>query len=396
MSKFASTRVAQLDGLRGVAVTLVVLFHYGSTTQNSQLLEPIVSRGWVGVDLFFVMSGFLIGGIVVANRDAANFYSVFYFRRFLRIFPLYYFLLSVVAMSVWLGWMPHPDRDKLILYPVYLQNIAVALTHDYGLTWLQVTWSLAVEEHFYLILPLLVVVTPAKFLSRVLVAGIVIAILSRILGYVVPVSYPRDFARFFTVCRIDDLFYGVLLAVIVRSEKLATVIQGNRFYFYFGAALSAAAFLTASHFDYRFSDEILLSTVGLSLLGPLFLCIVVLAVMHEGSLVSLIMGNRFLGWVGKRTYAIYLFHVPAISFLGAAFRYYGFIHFGIVLAISALGLTLIAATLSWRFIEAPLIKYGHKRKYGSGAKPLVLSPVARDAPHGVRVALSQEVNLLSL
>jgi peptidoglycan/LPS O-acetylase OafA/YrhL len=341
------------------------------------------------------MSGFLIGGIVVANRDAANFYSVFYLRRFLRIFPLYYFLLAVVAISVWVGWMPHPSHDKLISYFVYLQNIAIALTHDYGLTWLQVTWSLAVEEHFYLILPILVVLTPPKFLSRVLVAGILIAILSRIFGYAIPVSYPRDFARFFTVCRIDDLFYGVFLAVIVRSEKMAAGIRGNRAYFYFGAALFAAGFLTASHFDYRFPNEILLSTVGPSLLSPLFLCIVVLAVMHEGSWVSRVMGNRFLGWVGKRTYAIYLFHIPAISLLGAAFRYYGFPHFGIVLALSALCLTLGAASLSWWLIEAPLIKYGHRHKYGRGAKPLVLSPSAREEPRGVPVELSQEMNLLS-
>jgi peptidoglycan/LPS O-acetylase OafA/YrhL len=376
MSKIVSTRVGQLDGLRGVAVGLVVLFHYGSAVQGSRLLLPIVSRGWVGVDLFFVMSGFLIGGIVVANRDAVNFYSVFYLRRFLRIFPLYYFLLAVVAISVWLGWMPHPGHDKLVLYVVYLQNIAVALTHDYGLTWLQVTWSLAVEEHFYLMLPILVVLIPPRFLSHVLVAGVLVAILCRIMGYAVPVHYPRDFARFFTICRIDDLFYGVLLAVAVRNEKLAALIQSRRYVFYLSAGFFATGFLVASHFDYRFQNELLLSTVGLSLLGPLFLCVVVLAVLHEGSLVSLVMANRLLGWVGKRTYAIYLLHVPAINCLGAAFRHYGFLHFGIVLAISALTLTLCAATLSWWLIEAPLIELGHKHKYGRGAKPPVLSPVA--------------------
>jgi peptidoglycan/LPS O-acetylase OafA/YrhL len=301
---------------------------------------------------------------------------VFYLRRFLRIFPLYYFLLAVVAISVWLGWMPHPDHDKLILYAAYLQNIAVALTHDYGLTWLQVTWSLAVEEHFYLMLPILVVLISPKFLNHVLVAGVLIAITSRIMGYVVPVHYPRDFARFFTICRIDDLFYGVLLAVAVRNERLATLIQGHKYFFYWSAGFLTAGFLAASHFDYRFPNELLLSTVGLSLLGPLFLCVVVLAVLHEGSWVSLVTGNRFLGWVGKRTYAIYLFHIPAISFLEATFRHYGFLHFGIVLAISALTLTLSTATLSWWLIEAPLMELGHKHKYGRGAKPLVLNPVA--------------------
>jgi peptidoglycan/LPS O-acetylase OafA/YrhL len=371
MHKSLSARVPQLDGLRAIAVGLVILFHYGVPFEGNPLLGPIISNGWVGVDLFFVMSGFLIGGIVIANREAANFYSVFYLRRFLRIFPLYYLLLSVVAIAVALGWMP-PSHAPFLLYAVYLQNIVTAFTHDYGLPWLQVTWSLAIEEHFYLLLPILVGLLRPKLLFHVLLFGIFAAIISRILGYVIPVSYPRDFARFFTLCRVDDLFYGVLLAVAVRSERAATIIQGHRPAFYLGAVLFGLGFLVASHFDSRVHNEILICTIGLSLLGPLFSCVVILAVMHESSLISRMMKGQILGWIGKRAYAIYLFHIPVIESVKATFRHFGFHHSGGLLVMPALILTLGLATASWLLIEAPLINLGHKHKYGRGAKALVL------------------------
>ena len=108
----APARVPQLDGVRGVAVGLAVFFHYCSDV-NLPIVARLAAGGWVGVDLFFVLSGFLIGGIVLANRDAVNLFAVFYFRRFLRIFPLYYALLITVTLSVWLQWMSPPENRPL-------------------------------------------------------------------------------------------------------------------------------------------------------------------------------------------------------------------------------------------------------------------------------------------
>ena len=372
MSDDASTRVPQLDGLRGAAIGLVLLFHYGVPLVGSRILGSIVSLGWIGVDLFFVMSGFLIGGIVIAKRDAANFYAVFYLRRFLRIFPLYYLLLLIVTVCVALGWMRH-SHIPLGLYAVYLQNIATALTHDYGLTWLQVTWSLAVEEQFYLLLPILVAVTPRKFLGHVLLLGVFIAILCRISGYLIPVQHPRDFARFFTLCRIDDLFYGVLLAVAVRNERIAATIRSHRARLNIGALLLLVGFLAALAFDSQGQSEVFTCTIGLTLLGPLFLCVVVLAVMHDGSLVWSVMKGRALGWIGRRAYAIYLFHMPVILGLQALYKRHQFHHFGAALAFPALMLTLCLAAASWNFIESPLINIGHRRRYGRGARTVAFN-----------------------
>ena len=218
MSNFSSARVPQLDGLRGVAIGLVVLFHYASPYRATPFVGIVISHGYLGVDLFFVMSGFLIGGIVIANKEAKNLFSVFYLRRFLRIFPLYYFLLAGVAILVCLGSLSNPGHGGLIPYFLYLHNISVALTHDFGLECLGPTWSLAIEEQFYLMLPILIVLTSQKYQKYMLAMGILIATISRALSYLLPAEYPQVFSTFFTLCRIDELFYGVLFAALIRDE----------------------------------------------------------------------------------------------------------------------------------------------------------------------------------
>ena len=371
--KAAPARIAQLDGLRGIAVALVVMFHYSYGIWYLPVIGAIVSRAWVGVDLFFVMSGFLIGGIVIANKNADNLYSVFYFRRFLRIFPLYYLLLAVVAISVWVGWMPGPEHGSLLLYAVYLQNIPIMLTHDYGMIWLQPTWSLAIEEHFYLVLPLLVVLTPPRFLKSILVSGILLAIFMRCLGYLIPVAYPHDFGYYFTLCRVDELFYGVLLACLIRDKDPSGSGRAWTAWCYAGAIVFGLGFLIVSHLDvYHFSKELLLITVGMSFLGPFFFCVVALSILHERGLVALITKARPLRWLGIHTYAIYLFHIPAVESVNAFFKLHAINPHGCTYPL-AIALTLVCATASWHLIEAPLIQRGHRVRYGKGSERPVLS-----------------------
>ena len=360
-----SGRISQLDGVRGIAVGLVVLFHYCSDL-NLPIIGQAASHGWVGVDLFFVMSGFLIGGIVIANREADNLFAVFYFRRFLRIFPLYYALLITVTVCVWLRWMPSTEHRPLIYYFLYLQNINGALTGDPGLEWLRPTWSLAVEEQFYLFLPMLVVLTPPRFLIPAIGTAIFVSISARFLLYIIPVERPQDFALFFTPCRSDDLFYGVLLAWLVRCGHTSISLKRRIIYCYTGAAIFLTGFLIL------YQNAFLLFTVGLSLLGPLFFCVVALSILHERGPISLITNTRILQWIGIRTYAIYLFHVPALSSIRALIDMTGLSSHGLTRPL-AIALTLACAAISWSLFEAPLIKLGHNMKYGPGAKPLILT-----------------------
>ena len=361
-----SDRIAQLDGLRGIAVSLVVLFHYGAGFPAGSMLDAIASRGWIGVDLFFVMSGFLIGGIVIANKNTGNLLLVFYTRRFLRIFPLYYALLAAVGILALLH--PMPDLRNLAFYALYTQNNLFGLTGDPGSPWLQPTWSLAIEEQFYLILPAIVLLTSPKSLKVTLVAGIVAAFFLRVLGYLIPVKDPQAFALFLTPCRCDGLFYGVLLAILIRDGVAPRLIK----LLYVGFGLCIVGFVATS------GGNSVLFAVALSLLGPAFFCAVALSIVHRDGPIAWVTQIRMLRWLGIRTYAIYLFHMPALMVARGVFKAAAN-HSSGLSVFPALALTLFGAAASWRFVEAPLIRFGHRTKYENAAKPIVSAPDERSA-----------------
>ena len=364
---------------------LVVLYHYGVFYGDDSVLIPglrwIAHRGWVGVDLFFVMSGFLIGSIVIANRDADNFLSTFYARRFLRIFPIYYLLLGGVAIYTWTHALP--GQTSLLPYFLYFQNNTHVFTGDPGPVWLQPTWSLAVEEQFYLLLPAIVVLVPPRYLKYVFTAGILLALSMRVAGYLIPVEYPKLFALFLTPCRTDDLFYGVLLALLVRSGGGSIAGRAQILACYAVLAVSVLAFVLV------YNVQHLLLTVGLSLLGPGFFCTVALSIIHERGPLAIITRTRLLRWTGVRAYAIYLFHVPALMSVRSLFELTGISPHGSTRFL-ALALTFLTATVSWRLIEAPLIGVGHRLKYGRGAKQLILRPGDHEIIPNVGEQLSED------
>ena len=157
-------------------------------------------------------------------------------------------------------------------------------------------------------------------------------------------------------------------------REVFAIIKKHKVQVYIAAIFLASAYLLVSNLDYLVPNEALSSTVGLALRGPFFLCVVILSVTHYDSWVSLLMKNRVLRWIGTRTYAIYLFHMPAIEGVKAIFRHNGINHLGLTVPFTALMLTLGFATMSWLLIEGPLIKLGHKRRYGHGAKLVILQP----------------------
>ena len=156
-------RCAQLDGVRGVALAMVLVWHCFccQVDAESPVIVGSVSRafslGWSGVDLFFVLSGFLIAGILLDHQKTSNYFRVFYLRRTCRIFPLYFLLLGAfvclyrtpLAASDSFRWLfenPHPIRS----YATFTQNIFMATRGSFGPHWLGITWSLAVEEQLTL------------------------------------------------------------------------------------------------------------------------------------------------------------------------------------------------------------------------------------------------------
>lgn len=378
-------RVPQLDGVRGIAVSLVVLYHYGSYYSNEAALFPalrwIAHRGWVGVDLFFVLSGFLIGGIAIANREADNSFSTFYFRRFLRIFPLYYFLLIASAIYMWV--QPLPKHISLVPYFLYFTNNILALTGEPGPSWLKPAWTLAVEEQFYLLLPAIVALVPPRLLKYVFMAGILVAISLRAAAYLIPLERPFVFSWFLTPCRSEGLCYGVLLALLIRNGAGAISRRALILTCYAVLFASLLGFVVA----YRSVD--LLVTAGLAMLGPGFFAVVALSILHERGPLALITGTGLLRWIGVRTYAIYLFHVPVFLIIRQLLHMAGVSLFGSA-QVLALGVTLLVASVSWRLIEAPLIGVGHRMKYGRGATHPALRPGDPETPSSASEMSSED------
>ncbi len=197
-----SGRIPELDGLRGIAIGMVLLYHYfffhapkvpGSFAAYAQV--PL-RLGWSGVDLFFVLSGFLIGGILLDARGSSNYFKVFYKRRFFRIVPLYaaclaaafaLYTLSHVGVANRFAWM-YDGKLPWASYSLFLQNFWMARFNTAGAFPMAVTWSLAIEEQFYLTLPMLVRFLSRRQLVTALLVGIFVAPVFRITLYL---SWPE-------------------------------------------------------------------------------------------------------------------------------------------------------------------------------------------------------------
>src|SRR5439155_6239195 len=217
--KQVSKKIPQLDAVRGVAILLVIL-HNERSVFPSLHLERLFANGWMGVDLFFVLSGFLITGILLdstpSDRDVTNFYA----RRCLRIWPLYYALL--VFMFVIVPRLRPSDAHTVFdksspwwAYPLFLQNVLIpSPTNAAGP--LAVTWSLAIEEQFYLVWPWVVRYASRAEIRRLalLVIGLSPALRLYLAGHDVNL-YTNVF------CRLDGLMAGALLALLIRTDQFS-------------------------------------------------------------------------------------------------------------------------------------------------------------------------------
>src|SRR5438876_567086 len=204
-------KVPQLDAVRGVAILLVIM-HNASEKYPQLHLQPLFRNGWMGVDLFFVLSGLLITGILVDTRGSDGYFKHFYARRCLRIWPLYYSLIVFMFVAVPLL---RPADARVVFersspwwaYPLFLQNFLIS-TPTMATGPLAVTWSLAIEEQFYLVWPLAVRCCSDAQLRRIAIAVIG---LSPVLGLYLSLHPVGLCAIVF--CRLDGLMAGALLAL---------------------------------------------------------------------------------------------------------------------------------------------------------------------------------------
>jgi len=217
-SSVSGQRIVVLDGLRGMATILVVISHYFGEVPHGL---RAVMLGWIAVDMFFVLSGFLIGKLILERRHHANFFMVFYVRRFCRILPAYLAMLVVTVAIMHCfprAWMEAGQPFPLWSYLSFTQVFFMSGTQSLGTHWLAPTWTLAVEEHFYLLAPALLVFTPRRWLVPALVPVAALAVLLRL---VLCISHSNPVAALVLLpARADILVCGMLAAVATRSPNL--------------------------------------------------------------------------------------------------------------------------------------------------------------------------------
>ncbi len=317
----AAGRVPALDGLRGIAILAVMLLHFrqygvmdgGSTWET--VYSGIVGFGWSGVNLFFVLSGFLITGILYDSRRDPHYYRVFYARRTVRIFPLYSAALAVYFIAIPYARYRSHDPDLVDS----AGTAAQFCTWAYLLNWLmgvrgftvvpaliQHFWSLSIEEQFYVVWPWVVRSLTRRRLMQVCAALAIGALASRV---VLQAMHMPTAAFAWTFCRTDSMALGALIALAARDpddwSRLRRFVWPAMVASAAGLALIVAGTGTTSTGD-RWMD-----TAGISLTTVLSGgCLAIIVASPGNGLVSRFTASSVLRFFGKYSYALYIFHQP--------------------------------------------------------------------------------------
>jgi peptidoglycan/LPS O-acetylase OafA/YrhL len=302
-----------LDGVRGVAILMVLCVHFiGDSPANTALAKAMVklaNYGIWGVDLFFVLSGFLITGLLYDSKRSAHYFRDFYVRRTLRIFPLYYGVLALLFIILPALPTPYPAglaesaRHQAWLW-LYASNVYLAIHRAWVLPYVGHFWSLAVEEQFYLLWPIVVLAFGRRSLLRICVAVTVLALGVRSVlsfaggGYVAQVVL--------TPCRFDALCIGAFLALAVRSVGLECVARTARLSL---GPLLFAVLLASGWNAMRGSLADVVLPVRGTLIALTFGALLVMSLAAKTeSLLSRLLRGRVLCFMGTRSYGLYVFH----------------------------------------------------------------------------------------
>ena len=362
------SRIPVLDGLRGVAILLVLVWHFVpdivQATWPSMLhaTNSLLRFAWSGVDLFFVLSGFLIGGILIDNRESPAYFTTFYARRCCRIFPLYYVMTACFALLLYASWRPPMllwlfERPLPVWsYLTFTQNVAAARAGMFGAQWLGPTWSLAIEEQFYILLSLVVRFTrrPALWMAFTLLA--VMGPLTRVLLFFVD---PQWLTSAYTLmpARADALMIGVLCALALRRPAGRAFARERRRLLYgvFAGLAAAIAGLALLHETVQSTRMVLAGYSVLALFYGVALALAVTAPDRE--LIGRVLRSPVLRRTGTLAYGLYLLHLPV----------YGLIALlpvpMIVTLVFGIAATFGVAWLSWTYFEKPIVDLGHHFRY---------------------------------
>jgi len=362
-------RVLELDGVRGVAIAMVVVFHCMPATGWLWLDRILMLRAslWVGVDLFFVLSGFLISGILLDHHASANRFKTFYLRRTLRIFPLYYLALALVfgvlaslpvlretvASGPNLGW-----------FASYAFNIKLAIEGVWPETeMLNHFWTLCVEEQFYLVWPLAVFATPVRRFPLLVFLAVVLATAWK--ASVLWTGSPVLGAMVSMPARMDAFALGGLAAYATRFWNVRRALNGL-----LALALGCVVLLAVMAFPTRgLSYEDASTLLPGTLLLALFFSSLVLVVVHPTAWTQwLTQAMRWpvLRWLGKYSYGIYVFHwllqYPLVRLNVLYLTWHPWVAFATVLVATA-----VLAVISFHWFEMPFLRLKERFRFADDA-----------------------------
>jgi len=350
-----------LDGLRGVAILLVVLLH------NFGFMNYFFF-GWLGVDLFFVLSGFLITEILLNSLGQPGFLKKFYMRRVLRIFPLFYLAiltcLFLIPLFIKQGFDVSYYRDNQFWHWTYLQNWLYIFKEPYGDKILLHTWSLAVEEQFYLFWPLLILLL--KRPKYLLAAVFVILTITCVARYMVWLYKVEDlsYSSLYTFTRIDGLCIGSMVALLQKINP--GFLKKNTVYL--------VLLMAAVNFGFYFINDRngftlpYLAFAGYTTFAVLFGLLVYEAVTGSSQTLSFLLDNRPLKFFGRISYGLYVWHWPVYILFFDRLRYAiirnDMLPHRTAELFSGVSVTLISvlvSILSYRFFERPFLML--KKRY---------------------------------
>jgi peptidoglycan/LPS O-acetylase OafA/YrhL len=381
-------RIPELDGLRGTAILSVVVWHYfyfspDPSHHSTDLLhnlyiyfERCIAIGWSGVDLFFVLSGFLIGGILLNVRDSPSYFRTFYVRRFFRIVPIYYVwitLFILLAACSSLAGSPYSSFGQpRAWYEVgahffFVQNLVFLNYSGLAGAWFIAAWSLAVEEQFYLVAPLIVRLLSHRALTWFL---ILIFLLAPFLRIAIPRWLPStgtfDLGYVLMPCRADSLSIGMLLAIAWRNQRYCALLENNRrtlytlFVIFLVGSITLNFYLPSHH-------SVSLRSIAFSWLAVFFSLLILVTLMSPSGPFGWLFRMNWLRELGRISYCMYLIHQVVNRLCHNAFLTSQSDNPAswktVAIPMVAIVASYAIARLSWINFEYPLQRCGHAFKY---------------------------------
>lgn len=379
----AGVHIPALDGLRGIAVLIVMVMHF-SLVEPLGGVHAVYTRvsglGWTGVDLFFVLSGFLITGILYDAKGAKHYFRNFYARRTLRIFPLYYAFL--VALFVILPLLapstaePEMGEERLWMW-AYLGNVLMARAGWEGLpAHTTHLWSLAVEEQFYLIWPLIVWWASRKRLIAICIGAIALASISRVALHLLGADPTAGYTLL--PARVDTLAVGSVIAILARDPAGLAWLRRSAKPSLIGALAVIVAVMSSlpvfgtlppRNLQVQFFAYPAVAIVAAA-------CLVMAMQADSTTRIGRAMSVGALPALGRYSYALYLFHVPirdVIRNSGIGSGQAGIVagsRFPLQVAIIAagIGVTYVVALVSWNLFEKHFLELKRYFPYESPAR----------------------------